>query len=118
MFELELVTDCKFDRSYHGFFVKKTEVIKTFNHIKVVDECDVTQDMLWDFYENALKKQLKTVFIGNPDDEEMRYSVDYDGMYAYLFENSNNKNSLFPLHRIKIVEPTYVRLHDVIHKFL
>jgi hypothetical protein len=118
-YQLESVEKCKADNSYHGFRVESTTITKDFKSTMIVaDECSVTGEMLWLVFEDALGKNLQNVFLGDPDDEEPKYSVDYDGEFAFLFVNSFDSKNYFPKFRIKIVEPKYVRFGDMFSDML
>lgn len=119
IYQLESVDKCKADNSYHGFYVESTTITNDFkSEMIVTDECAVTGDMLWAVFEDALGKDLKNVFLGDPDDDEPKYSVDYDGEFAFLFINSFDAKDYFPKFRIKIVEPTYVHFGDMFSDML
>lgn len=113
-YQLESIVKCVRENSYHGFRVEEATVVETFkSEMVVADECNVTQDMLWDVFEDALHKNLRNAFLGDPDDEEPKYSVEYDGEFAFLYVNSFDAKDYFPRFRVKIVEPTYVSIRDV-----
>ena len=113
-YQLESVVKCVHENSYHGFCVEEATVVNSFKSEMIVeDECAVTQDMLWAVFEDALHRNLRNAFLGDPDDEEPKYSVDFDGRFAFLFVNSFDSKDYFPRFRVKIVQPTYVSIRDV-----
>jgi len=117
-YTLEAIKRCVQKNSYHGFHVEEATVVTSFkSEMVVADECNVTQDMLWFVFEDALHISLRNAFLGDPDDEEPKYSVDYDGEFAFLFVNSFDSKDYFPRFRVKIVEPTYVRFCEVFPQF-
>lgn len=118
-YQLEMIDECKRSKCYDGFIVEKSTVVENFQSEMIVeDECNVSSDMLWKVFEDALSKKLKDVFLGDPDYEEPKYSIHYDGEFAYLYFNSFDARDHFPKYRVKIVEPTYVSIGEVFGDYI